>query len=148
MAVRENYVIVSGMARTELATSVPGPVRDHGFHRLRVGRVVRETADTSSFVLEVPEDLCRSFTYQAGQFCNLRVEIDGRSHVRCYSMSSSPALGEPLQVTVKRVPDGLVSNWLLDHVDAGDEIRREPVGLDLAAIGLRRPGRAWAGGCP
>ena len=110
------------MARTELATSVPGPVRDHGFHRLRVAGVVRETADASSFVLEVPEELRRSFAYQAGQFCNLRVEIDGTSHVRCYSMSSSPALGEPLQVTVKRVPGGVVSNWLVDHLGVGDEI--------------------------
>lgn len=110
------------MARTELAASVPGPVRDHRFHQLRVGRVVRETADASSFVLEVPEELRRSYTYAPGQFCNLRVRIAGRTHVRCYSMSSSPALGEPLQVTVKRVPEGTVSNWLVDHLGEGNEI--------------------------
>ena len=31
--------------------------RDHGFHPLRIGRVVTETADASSFVLDVPAEL-------------------------------------------------------------------------------------------
>ena len=42
----------------------------------------------------------------------LRVWIDGEPHLRCYSMSSSPAVDDELQVTVKRVPGGIVSNWM------------------------------------
>ena len=30
-------------------------VRDHGFHQIRVSRVVPETAEASSFVLDVPD---------------------------------------------------------------------------------------------
>jgi 3-ketosteroid 9alpha-monooxygenase subunit B len=97
-------------------------VRDHGYHPLRVAQVVRETDDASSFVLEVPEDLREAFAYSPGQFCTFRVEVDGEPFVRCYSMCSAPALGEPLQVTVKRVPDGVVSNWMNDHLAAGDVI--------------------------
>ncbi|MGH9093306.1 MAG: 2Fe-2S iron-sulfur cluster-binding protein [Acidimicrobiales bacterium] len=100
--------------------------RDHGFHRLRVSRVVRETAEASSFVLDVPRDLRETFAYRSGQFCNLRVTIGGRHHVRCYSMSSSPAVDPEPQVTVKRVPGGLVSNWLLDHVAAGHTVEASP----------------------
>ena len=101
-------------------------MRDHGFHPLRVARVIRETADAASFVFDVPPDLREAFSYQPGQFCSFRVVVDGQALVRCYSMSSAPALGEPLQVTVKRVPDGAVSNWLNDNVAEGDEIEAAP----------------------
>jgi 3-ketosteroid 9alpha-monooxygenase subunit B len=108
------------MARSEPTPGGAGTLRDHGFHPLRVGRVVEETADASSFVLEVPDELRSAFAYEPGQFCNLRVDLDGRSHVRCYSMSSAPAVDAEFAVTVKRVPEGRVSNWLMDNLDAGD----------------------------
>jgi 3-ketosteroid 9alpha-monooxygenase subunit B len=96
------------------------PGRDHRFHPLRVGRVVRETAETSSFVLEVPRALQGAFAYRAGQFCTFRTSVDGRSLLRCYSMSSSPDAGDEFAVTVKRVPGGAVSNWMIDTLGAGD----------------------------
>jgi ferredoxin-NADP reductase len=105
--------------------SLPSPVegaRDHHFHPLRIGRVVDETADARSFVLDVPEDLRPAYTYEAGQFCTFRVWIDGSPHLRCYSMCSAPGVDPELQVTVKRVPDGVVSNWMNDTLSAGDEI--------------------------
>ena len=83
---------------------------------------MRETADASSFVLEVPAELEPAFTYEAGQFCTFRVWIDGEPHLRCYSMSSSPDIDADLQVTVKRVPGGVVSNWMIDGLAAGDII--------------------------
>jgi ferredoxin-NADP reductase len=106
------------------ASTVPaGPrARDHGFHAVRVARVVDETADAGSFVLDVPDELQEQFAYEAGQFCTFRVVVDGEPLLRCYSMSSTPAVDDELQVTIKRVPGGAVSNWLLDHVKAGDEV--------------------------
>jgi len=98
------------------------PARDHGFHPLRVARVVRETADASSFVLEVPAELRDAFAYEAGQFCTFRATLDGREYLRCYSMSSAPAVGDELQVTVKRVPGGAVSNWMNDALSVGDVV--------------------------
>ncbi len=108
------------MALSEPATHAPGGPADHGYHTLRVGRVERETADASSVVLEVPPALGPIFAYQAGQFCTFRVTVDGRRHVRCYSMSSSPAVDSELRVTVKRTPGGVVSNWVNDHLGPGD----------------------------
>jgi ferredoxin-NADP reductase len=93
---------------------------DHGFHRLRVRRIVEETDDTRSFVLDVPDDLGPAFAYRPGQFCTFRVHLGDGEHLRSYSMSSAPATGDPLTVTVKRVPGGLVSNWFNDHVAEGD----------------------------
>ena len=63
---------------------------DHGFHPLRVQRIVQETHDTKSFVFDVPADLRDAFAYEAGQFCTFRVRIGDEDLLRCYSMSSSP----------------------------------------------------------
>jgi ferredoxin-NADP reductase len=102
--------------------------RDHGFHPLRVRRVVQETRDTKSFVFEVPADLRDAFAYAAGQFCTFRVPLGDDELLRCYSMSSSPDVDDDFTLTVKRVAGGRVSNWLLDEVAEGDEL-----GLTLPA---------------
>jgi ferredoxin-NADP reductase len=109
-------------------TSPTGGARDHHFHPLVVDRVTRETPDATTFVLEVPEHLRSTFAYEAGQFCTFRVELGGEAHHRCYSMSSSPAVDDELRVTVKRVPYGVVSNWMNDHLSAGDTIAVAPPG--------------------
>ncbi len=91
-------------------------LREHGYHSLRVKRVVRETPDASSYVLDVPADLQETFRYRPGQFCTFRVHLGGEVHLRSYSMSSAPLTDPDLTVTVKRVAGGLVSNWFLDAV--------------------------------
>ncbi len=97
-------------------------VRDHGYHQIRVSRVVPETAEAHSFVLDIPAELRSDFSYTSGQFCTFRIWVDGQPYIRCYSMSSAPAVDSELRVTVKRTPDGVVSNWMNDHVAAGDLI--------------------------
>jgi ferredoxin-NADP reductase len=104
--------------------------RDHEYHRLVVGDLVDETADTRSFVLEIPPALEKTFDYAAGQFCTFRATIDGESVVRCYSMSSSPDTGDRFTVTVKRVAGGKLSNWMNDALAPGAEIEvMAPSGL-------------------
>ncbi|MGP0029145.1 MAG: 2Fe-2S iron-sulfur cluster-binding protein [Acidimicrobiales bacterium] len=110
------------MALSEPVTNAPGVPHDRGFHLLRVGRIVPETSQASSFVLDIPPALGAAFAYEAGQFCTFRVWVDGQPHVRCYSMSSSPVTDAELRVTVKRVPGGVVSNWMHDHLAPGDVV--------------------------
>ena len=110
------------MATSAAPTSQPGAVRDHGFHPLRIRRVVRETAEAASFVLDVPAELRAAFGYEAGQFLTFRAHLRGEVHHRCYSMSSSPSVDDELQVTVKRVPGGLVSNWMIDSLAPRDVV--------------------------
>lgn len=96
-----------------------------GFAPLRIKRVVRETADAVSLVLDVPKRCSHRFRYRAGQFLTLRVSVDGRDLRRCYSMSSAPA-EEELRITVKRDPGGVVSNWINDTAAEGLEIHAAP----------------------
>lgn len=123
-----------------------GARQAHGYHRLRVKAVVTETEDAASFVLEVPPELADAFRYRAGQFCTFRVGIDGEEHLRSYSMSSAPETDADLTLTVKRVPGGLVSNWLLDHVSTGSDIETtRPAGVFCLAEG-ESPIIAFCGG--
>ncbi len=96
-----------------------------GFAPLRVKRVVRETSDAVSLVLDVPDHCSARFRYRAGQFLTLRVTVDGQDLRRCYSMSSAPVEDE-LRITVKRDPGGVVSNWLNDAASEGVEIHATP----------------------
>ncbi len=66
------------MATSAAPASQQGAVRDHGFHPLRVRRVVHETAEAASFVFEVPADLRAAFAYEAGQFLTFRAHVERR----------------------------------------------------------------------
>lgn len=96
-----------------------------GFAPLRIKRVVRETSDAVSLVLDVPDHCSHRYRYQAGQFLTLRVCVDGQHLRRCYSMSSAPVEDE-LRITVKRDPGGVVSNWINDRAAEGDELLAMP----------------------
>jgi ferredoxin-NADP reductase len=108
--------VVADVPPSTRATSLPT------FHALRVQTVINETPDAISIVFDVPSDLREEFSYRAGQFVTLRLEIDGREEMRAYSMSSAPGIDAGFQVTVKRVTDGLVSNWIVSHTRDGDRI--------------------------
>lgn len=101
---------------------VPEAVRDHGFHTLRIGGIVHETEQANSFVLEVPDELRPRYAYEPGQFLTFRFSVSGNLHLRCYSMSSSPHTDRTMQVSVKRVDKGLVSNFMIDTLGVGDEV--------------------------
>jgi 3-ketosteroid 9alpha-monooxygenase subunit B len=93
---------------------------------LRVARVIDETHDTRSLVLEVPPELAERFRYRAGQFLSFKVPIAGQVLTRSYSLSSSPDCESEHKVTVKRVDEGRVSNWMNDEVAPGDTLMVVP----------------------
>ncbi|MGN6475240.1 MAG: 2Fe-2S iron-sulfur cluster-binding protein [Mycobacteriales bacterium] len=102
-------------------SSSAAPQHDRGYHSLTISKVVRETDDAVSLVLDIPAELRSAYGYAAGQFLTFRVTIDGQTHYRSYSMSSAPETDAALAVTVKRVPGGAVSNWMNDLV-AGERL--------------------------
>ncbi|MBB3051256.1 3-ketosteroid 9alpha-monooxygenase subunit B [Prauserella isguenensis] len=107
--------------------------------RLRVAEVVDETAAARSIVFDA------DLAYRPGQFLTVRVPGDDRGPVaRCYSLSSSPFTGERPQVTVKR--DGYASNWLCDHVAAGDELDVLPASGVFTPADLHADLALFAGG--
>ena len=118
------------MSLAPYAEAVPAAAVTDRYHALRVKSVVAETADSISIVFDVPAELSPTFAYVAGQFVTLRLGIGAERLLRSYSMSSSPEAGDDLQVTVKRVPGGVVSNWLNNAVHEGDTLEvSSPTGV-------------------
>jgi 3-ketosteroid 9alpha-monooxygenase subunit B len=98
----------------------------HSFHPLRIHEVIRETDDACSLVFEVPPEQAELFRYRAGQFLTFEIEFEGKALRRCYSLASAPESGAAPKVTVKRVLDGRVSNWINDALRVGDVLHARP----------------------
>ena len=83
-----------------------------------------EIEGACSLFLEKPA----GFDYKAGQHLPIRFFLDSKEARRTYTLSGSPT--DPhLQITVKRVKEGLVSNHINDNVQVGHVIEaRPPIG--------------------
>jgi uncharacterized protein len=57
--------------------------------------------------------------YRPGQHLPVALDIDGRRHLRHYTLSSSPTRPGRYGISVKRQPDGVVSNWLAEALQPG-----------------------------
>ena len=85
--------------------------------RLKVEAIKREAEDTATYLLR---DLSgNKINYKAGQFITLVFDHHQEELRRSYSISSSPD-EDLLAVTIKRVPNGELSRFLLIHTKVGD----------------------------
>ena len=96
------------------------------FYPLMVKKLHRSTDDALTITLALPDTLWSVFDYQAGQFLTVKVMIEGETYRRAYSLNSSPAIDEPLEITVKRLKGGRVSNFLHDTLKEGDVLEMMP----------------------
>jgi len=83
-------------------------------------RIREETPDVKTYTFQAPD--AARFSFKPGQFITLAVDIDGRPHHRAYTIASSPSRPFSLELTVKAIPGGRVSNWLSDHLGVGDTL--------------------------
>jgi ring-1,2-phenylacetyl-CoA epoxidase subunit PaaE len=100
----------------------------HGPHYfdLTVKNIIHETKEAISVVFEQP---ATKINYKSGQFLTLIVPMSGKDVRRAYSLCSSPFVDQDLAVTVKRVDNGLMSNWLPDNLKVGAKVKvMEPMG--------------------
>ena len=92
------------------------------FHKLKVLAVENPIKEATTITFDVPSDLYESFNYYPGQHLIIKFIVNGEEARRSYSLNSCPFKEEALQVTVKRVKEGLVSNYVGDHLKAGEEL--------------------------
>lgn len=95
------------------------------FYSLRVAEIVPETAEANSIRFEIPDELRDAFAFKAGQHLTMRAEIRGDEVRRNYSLCTAPDESDWM-VTVKRIADGVFSNWVGDALKAGDTIEVMP----------------------
>jgi len=122
---------------------------------MRVAAVRKESEDVSSFTLQ-PADGKAAPQFKPGQYVSVSITFaDGSRQLRQYSLSDAPS-ADHLRISVKReragmeTPAGRVSNWIHDHVKAGDTLHithpfgeftpdtesNEPIVLLSAGVGI------------
>ncbi len=90
------------------------------YYELTVAKKTTETKDAVSIYFDTfPKE---EFRYKPGQYITIRVNIDGKKYNRSYSLSSSPTLDKFLRITVKAIPNGVVSNYIKDKLQEGDKL--------------------------
>ena len=102
-----------------MATDFVEP-RTDGFHSLRVAAVDHLCDDAVAVTFDVPDDLRGAYAFRPGQFLTLRQHTDNGEERRSYSICAP--LGAAPRVGVRRVTSGLFSEWLVDRLEAGDEV--------------------------
>jgi len=92
------------------------------FRRLKVKSIQRDTADAAVITFALPLFIASKYKYEAGQYLTIRVEIDGELYRRSYSLCEAWKGDNSLRIAVKKVPQGIVSSYLVDQVKEGDQL--------------------------
>jgi ferredoxin-NADP reductase len=101
------------------------PLRPGADLRGRVVDVVHETPDAATLLIKPGADWAG---HVPGQYLRLGVDVDGVRQWRAYSLTHGPRADKLISITVKAVPDGLVSNYLVHRFRPGTLVH-----LDQAA---------------
>ncbi|WP_312855882.1 ferredoxin reductase [Nocardioides stalactiti] len=107
-----------------------------GFHPLRSGADLRgkivavqaETADAATIVIKPGRDWRG---HEPGQYLQVGVDVDGVRLWRSYSLTHGPRRDGHISITVKAIPDGVVSNHLVHRARAGEMIHLQQAAGDF-----------------
>jgi stearoyl-CoA 9-desaturase NADPH oxidoreductase len=98
------------------------PLRPGADLRGRVESVHPETADAATLVIRPGADWAG---HVPGQYVRIGVDVDGVRCWRAYSLTHGPRADGRISITVKAVPDGKVSSYLVRHTRPGTLLHLE-----------------------
>ncbi|MFC1691813.1 ferredoxin--NADP reductase [Nanoarchaeota archaeon] len=91
--------------------------------KLKIIAIKEEVDDVRTIRFDIVD---KGFSFEAAQFVMVQaeLEVDGEKKPvkRAYSISSSPTKKDYFEITVRRVPDGLMSSYLVQEIKEGDEL--------------------------
>ncbi|WP_219701291.1 NO-inducible flavohemoprotein [Marinomonas lutimaris] len=120
------------------------------FRRFRLASKTPESDLVTSFVFE-PVDGRAVIDYQPGQYLGVKLHPKGNEYdeIRQYSLSTTPN-GKNYRISVKREGagdiKGVMSNYLHDHLNVGDEIEAMPPAGDFVFKDKQTPVVLISGG--
>jgi ring-1,2-phenylacetyl-CoA epoxidase subunit PaaE len=93
---------------------------DTAFYPLTVSSILDENETAYSIYFENFPYAFRN--YKAGQHVNLKVNINGENHYRTFSLSSSPTKDKFLRLTIRKIHNGLITNFLHNNLKRNDTL--------------------------
>lgn len=115
-------------------------------HALQIHSITPQGTDAVLLSLLPKASEADAFDFLPGQYLTLEGGPENNRQWRCYSIANAPQPGRPIDVLVRRVAQGLVSNWVCDELHAGDIVKVLP---PAGRFQLRQPGKSvqmFAGG--
>ncbi|TYB34216.1 ferredoxin reductase [Micromonospora sp. AP08] len=139
---RDRLLRLAGAVTTPL---LPGdyldlvaPLRAGAPLRGRIVAVRPETRDAATVVIQPGRGWQG---HRPGQYVRLGVDVDGVRQWRAYSVTSAPGAADGrITVTVKAIPDGKVSNYLVRRVRTGTIVQLDQAQGDFV-VPAETPGR-------
>ncbi|WP_249011376.1 ferredoxin reductase [Conexibacter sp. DBS9H8] len=105
--------------------------------RGRIESVHPETRDAVTLVIRPGRGWVE---HRPGQYIRIGVDVDGVRLWRAYSLTSPPATGATVSITVKAIADGVVSSHLVRRARPGMIVGLDPPTGDFT-LPLRRPAK-------
>ena len=108
--------------RRDVAVEIPEDLFSVRRFRARLLRKRPLTHDIVELRMQLLEP--SSISFEAGQYVQLEsAEYKDRpSVIRGYSISSLPSDAHHLELIIRRVPDGICTTWVFDHLEEGDDL--------------------------
>ena len=98
------------------------PLRPGADLRGRIEQVIPETRDAATLVIRPGADWAG---HVPGQYVRIGIDVDGVRQWRAYSLTHGPRRDRRIAITVKAVPDGLVSHHLVHDTRPGTMVHLE-----------------------
>jgi ferredoxin-NADP reductase len=98
------------------------PLRSGADLRGRIVSVTAETAESATILVRPGKDWAG---HVPGQYVRVGVDVDGVRLWRTYSLTHGPRADRCLSITVKAIPGGVVSNYLVHRARAGEMLQLE-----------------------
>ncbi len=117
---------VAELAATPLVPAdyldVFNPLRKGADLRGRIVHITHETADAATIVIQPGADWAGHIP---GQYLRIGIDVDGVRLWRAYSLTHGPRTDGHISITVKAVPEGKVSNYLVRRAEVGTLVHLE-----------------------
>jgi ferredoxin-NADP reductase len=125
-SLRDRVLRIAELATTPLLPTdyldLFNPLRPGADLRGRIVDVQAETADAATIVIRPGADWAG---HVPGQYVRIGIDVDGVRLWRAYSLTHGPRADGHISITVKAVPDGKVSNYLVRHAQPGTLVHLE-----------------------
>lgn len=112
------------------------PLRAGADLRGRIVKVTPETADAATIEIKPGADWAG---HTPGQYVRIGIDVDGVRHWRAYSLTHGPRADGHIAITVKAVPDGKVSSYLVRRAHRGTLVHLEQAAGEFVLP--ERPGK-------
>ncbi|MCZ8156383.1 MAG: sterol desaturase family protein [Leptospira sp.] len=97
---------------------------ENGTYKLSVTNIHAEPNNAFSIEFGSVPYLFHSF--QAGQHVSINLKIQDKSYTRTFSLSSLPFQDPFARLTIKKIPNGIVTNYLANSLQVGDTLELSP----------------------